>query len=455
MLTFLSDKFFGVIDLFKSNKKITAQEINHISLEFKKILLESDVPLEIAEYFKKNLEDRCLGQEITKKLNAQEFLTKHISEALIDLLHPKGAFTPKKDFQSEWLENTPSKYKTIFIAGLQGAGKTTTCGKLVFNLIHNEEPKNKAIKKEILIISIDFYRPAARDQLRILANKLEVDFFESKTENVLLFLKEALLYAKENKKYFTFIDTAGRMHIDEKMMSELKNAYNLTSPDLTFLVLDGMMGQYALEVAKEFNKIVSFDAAIISKLDSDAKGGAALSFAYEIKKPIAYIGNGEKLENLDDFSPKRIAGKMLGKGDLNGFLKNAEKKITAAENEIMEEAIKRKDLSFESYIKIFQALDQFGPLKQMFSMMPKSLVNTMDDSKVNQIEDMIKQTKAMANSMTPKEKKFPVLLANNVSRMNRIAKGSGLKIENIKNLLEMYNKSKSSFQGLAKMGFFK
>jgi signal recognition particle subunit SRP54 len=463
MLSFLSDKFFSVFDKFKSIKKISKEDITSYALEFKKVLLEADVPFEIAEHFEAQLIDRTLNKEVKYKMSVKEFLVKQIYDLLIEILTPSNAFNSKNDFLEDYFAQKKfdsKKQKTILLAGLQGAGKTTTIGKLVkqilFNEIEEKEKNEINVKNSILVISIDFYRPAARDQLRLLCSKLNVEFFETINEKPLDVLKEGILYGKTHNKEYILVDTAGRMHLDEAMMNELKDGYNILNPDLTFLVLDGMMGQYALKVAEEFNKLVSFDAAIITKLDSETKGGVAFSFAYKVKKPIAYTGSGEKLEDLNDFNPERITKSMFGEGDFDTLLKSAKKKLSkSVEEDFISESMKRGDISLNEYFKLITMMKQMGPLKNMLSAMPKQQSASVSDQHIELMEKMFIEFPITQTSMTKKEIKYPILFEKEPSRLIRVSKGSGVSLAALKNYFELYNNLKSGFKMLSKMGLFK
>ncbi len=454
MFEFLSEKITSIFDRLKGEKKLTSDVIKTLLDDLKSVLLDADVPLKAAESLLTNVEQKCVGLQLRGGITAQEMVTKQVYDSLVSFLG--GSSTSSQDFLTTRLSRAKKRSgpHVILVAGLQGAGKTTTLSKLVSRLITQESRINAKIAEHILVTSVDYTRPAARDQLKILIQKLGAHFFDEKSSDAIQAVNDVLNYAKQKSYKYLFIDTAGRLHVDVHLLAELKKIAEISQPSVTFLVLDGMMGQSALSVAQEFGAILPFDGAIITKLDSGSRAGAAFSFSFVTKKPVVYIGVGEKAEELEPFHADRIAKRLLGMGDLVTLVENANQKIAKNEEEMIQKAMKRGDISIDGYVSVLDILGRMGSFKKLFSMMPRSLFSSaISDEQIDKLETDSKMFRVMSLSMTKKERLKPVLLHNS-SRQIRIARGSGISVQDIRRLVDQYNQLKEQMKSLGKMGRF-
>jgi signal recognition particle subunit SRP54 len=438
MFNFLSEKFAGVLGWLKNKGRLTEENIQEALDQVRNALLEADVPYDIVDAFLNQVKIGIVGQKLQASLNPGQILIKIVHEQLLQFLGGTGV--APVNFQ------IPS---VILVMGLQGSGKTTTVAK-VANWISKEAIK-RGKKRRILLASVDFYRPAAVEQLKILAGQAEVDFYAATSSNPIRAAKEIHDHFKKNLYELLFLDTAGRLHVDEEMMSELVEIKKALSPKYKFLVLDAMTGQESLKVAKQFNDSIGFDFSILSKMDSDARGGAAFAFRYALKKPISFVGSGEKITDLETFIPERMASRILGMGDILTLIEKASENIDIQNQEKLVNRFAGGDFSLKDFAEQLSMIDKMGSLNKIARYLPGAGNIAHEDMERGQAE--MKQFKAIISSMTEKERLMPNIL--DASRKQRIAKGSGAKVQDINQLLQRFEQSKQFVKMFKKMGKFR
>ena len=353
MFNSLSEKFDGIFKKLKGQGKLTDQNIQDSMREVKRALLEADVNFKIVKNFIREVSTRAVGQEVMKSLTPGNQVVKIVHEQLIKLMGTDN-------FQIKFHEN---KQNRIMLVGLQGSGKTTTCSKLAVKYRKNNISP--------ALVACDVYRPAAIHQLQFLGKQLSLPVYaDDKSKNVIKIAKKAIKEATKNENNLLIFDTAGRLHIDDKLMKELRNLKKLIQPDYIFFVADAMTGQDAVTVAKEFNDQLEFDGVILSKMDSDARGGAALSIKAVTDKPVIYVGTGEKTSDLNEFHPKRMADRILGMGDVLSLIERAEQAIDIDEAERLALKMKKNQFTFTDFLSQLQQIKKMGPLDQILGMMP-------------------------------------------------------------------------------------
>ncbi|MGL4343137.1 MAG: signal recognition particle protein [Metamycoplasmataceae bacterium] len=408
------------------NKKTTLNEedIVQVTREIKMSLLEADVNLKVVKDFINSVKEKVIGQDLINKLNPSQQMIKIIKEELIKVLG--------NETQEIKLTKKPH---IIMMVGLQGGGKTTSVAKIAAYL-----RKHQNLEK-IMLVAADIYRPAAIEQLKVLSKQINVDCFEKgnnfSAENI---VEDALLKAREENYDLVIIDTAGRLSIDEKLMNELVNVKKISHPNQIIFVADAMSGQDVINVAQTFHNQLSLNGTILTKLDSDARGGAALSIRYILNIPIFFIGTGEKINNLDLFHPDRMADRILGMGDVLSLIEKSEEVIDKDQTKKMFSKMMRGDFDLNDLLSNLKQVRKIGKLSKIMKMMPNSI--KIDESKLDGAEDKIKLYEIIISSMTEEERKNPKLLKN-ASRKNRIIKGSG------RNAKE-YNKLISDFEIMQK-----
>ncbi|MBR5421883.1 MAG: signal recognition particle protein [Lachnospiraceae bacterium] len=420
----LSDKLQNIFRNLRGKGKLTEADVKTAMKEVKMALLEADVNFRVVKQFVKSVEDRAVGEEVMNGLNPGQMVVKIVNEEMTSLM---GSDTTEIQLQ-------PGKAITVILmAGLQGAGKTTTTAKIAGKL------KQKG--KKPLLVACDIYRPAAIEQLKINGQKQEVEVFDMGTEHKPVEIaREALAYAEKNGQNVVILDTAGRLHIDEDMMAELVAIKNAVTVHQTLLVVDAMTGQDAVNVAKEFDEKVGVDGIILSKMDGDSRGGAALSVKAVTGKPILYVGMGEKLSDLEQFYPDRMAGRILGMGDVLSLIEKAEQSLDLDEEteKQMSSRLRKGKFDFNDFLESMKQMQKMGGLTSILSMLPGI------GSKVGDISSMIdekqlKQTEAIVLSMTPQERSNPKLL--NPRRKHRIAKGAGVDIAVVNRFVKQFEQS--------------
>ncbi|MDB8789699.1 signal recognition particle protein [Romboutsia sp. 1001216sp1] len=419
----LSDKLQGALDKLKSKGKLTEKDVKDAMREVKLALLEADVNFKVVKDFIKKVQERCVGQEVMQSLTPAQHVIKIVNEELTSLM---GDVASK-------IVISPKPPTIIMMVGLQGAGKTTTSGKLGGYF--------KKQGKRPLLVACDVYRPAAIKQLQVVGEKLDIPVFNmGDKENPVNIAKAGLSHAIKNNNDLVIIDTAGRLHIDEALMDELKSIKSEVKPHEILLVVDSMTGQDAVNVAESFNETLGVDGVILTKLDGDTRGGAALSIRAVTQKPIKFIGMGEKLDDLEPFHPDRMASRILGMGDILSLIEKAQENIDLDKAKELEEKIKKQELDFEDFLEQMEQIQNMGPLDKILGMIPGmgNIKDQLGDVDLNGKE--MKRTKAIVQSMTKEERKDPSIL--NASRKRRIAKGSGTTVQDVNRLLKQFNEMK-------------
>lgn len=438
MFDFLSEKFAGVLTWLKNRGRLTEENIQEALNQVKVALLDADVPYDIVDAFLNEVKEGIVGQKVQAALNPGQMLIKIVHEKLLSFLG--GASASQITFQ------IPS---VVLVMGLQGSGKTTSIAKLAKWVIKEAEKRGK--KRRILLASVDFYRPAAVEQLKILAKQVGVDFYEAQSKNVIDATKEINNYFKKNLYEIMFLDTSGRLHIDANMMHELEEVHKIVTPKHKILVIDAMTGQESLKVAKAFNDSVGFDCAILSKLDSDTRGGAAFAFRYALKKPISFVGSGEKIEDLEPFIPERMATRILGMGDILTLIEKASETIEIENQEKIAKKFVDGSFTLQDFSEQLDLIDKMGSLNKITRYLPG--MNQLSQEEMAKGQTEMKRFKAIIGSMTFKERIMPNILDG--SRKQRIAKGAGVNVQDINQLLQRFEQSKQFVKMFRKMGKFR
>ena len=394
-------------------------------------LLEADVNYEVVKEFTKNVKDKALGLEVNKNLKPEELFIKLCKDELIMLLG--------EDYSPLTINN---KRTVIMLVGLQGSGKTTTCGKIA-NLVRKKHAKNP------LLVACDVYRPAAIDQLCTVGKSLGIDVFNKGKDDPRVIVKEALEYADNNNKDYVIIDTAGRLHIDDNLMDELADLYNIINPDEVLLVIDAMMGQDAINVIKGFNDKLKLTGAVLTKLDGNAKGGVALSVRHLTNIPIKFIGDSEKLDGLTEFYPERMANRILDMGDILSIAEKAADAISEDDAKDMAKKMKSGKYDLEDFLNNLKQIRKLGPLENLLKMIPGARNMGLNNININP-KDMA-HIEAIVLSMTPYERRHPEILK--ASRKQRIAKGSGRSVEEVNRLLKQFEQMKLMMKQMSNGNF--
>ena len=440
MFDFLTDKFSNIFSALTGKNRLTDKNLSETLEKVKDSLLQADVPYELAITFIEDVKKDVLGQKVFASMNPSEQFVKVVHDRLL-------SFLGGENLQESFVFQIPS---VIMVMGLQGSGKTTTIAKLAY-LIKKQAEKHGKTRK-ILFASVDFYRPAAIDQLEILSKQVCVDFYRSTKTDIRSATLDIMTYYKEHGYDHLLFDTAGRLHVDESMMNELQLITATLRPKYKFIVLDAMTGQESLLVAKTFQDSIGFDFAILSKMDSDARGGAAFSFRYSLKKPILFIGVGEKLENLEKFCPQRIARLMLGMGDILTLVENAQSMIKKSEQDRVEKSIMSGNITLEDFEKQLAMVSNLGSLSGIMRFMPKIGGMKVSQEDLQKGEKEMKLFRAIISSMTKKERLNPEILDG--SRKKRIAKGAGVDVSFVNLLIQRFEQSKQFVKLLKKNRFF-
>lgn len=416
----LGDRLQNAINKMKGYGKITEDNISEITREIRLALLEADVNYQVVKEFIYNVKEKALGEEVAKSLKPGEVFVKIVKDELVALLGGD-----KEDLN---LKGHPA---TLMLVGLQGSGKTTTIGKLGLLL-------RKKYHRKPLLVACDVYRPAAIDQLKQLGRELSIEVYTEGKGDPVQISKNAIEYAKQNGFDYVLIDTAGRLHIDEPLMQELKNIESNIHPEEILLVIDSMTGQDAIHVIEGFHSELNLTGAILTKLDGDTRGGAALSVRHLTHVPIKFIGVSEKMDGLEEFYPDRMATRILGMGDLMSMIEKAESVID--QDEAMKTAKKMESGKFdlEDFLTTFKQIKKLGPLENIIKMIPGMSKAIPKDVHIDPKE--IAHIEAIILSMTPKERRNPEILK--ASRKQRIAKGSGRTVEEVNRLLKQFDQMK-------------
>jgi signal recognition particle subunit SRP54 len=412
----LSDRLERSFKILKGEGKITEINIAETLKDVRRALLDADVNYKVAKSFTDTVKQKALGQNVLTAIKPGQLMVKIVHDELAKLMG--GEETPLR------LNGHPA---IILMSGLQGSGKTTFSGKLA-NMLKNKQHKNP------LLVACDVYRPAAIDQLKVVAEQVGVPVYtEEGNKNVVEIANHAIQQAKAKSNDVVIIDTAGRLAVDEEMMTEIYNLKQAVNPDETLFVVDSMTGQDAVNTAKEFNDRLDFDGVILTKLDGDTRGGAALSIRTVVDKPIKFIGTGEKMEALDVFHPSRMADRILGMGDVVSLVERAQEQFDEEEARRLERKIKKNKFDFDDFLKQIEQIKKMGDIKDLASMIP-GVGKAIKDVDID--NNAFKGIEAIIHSMTPKERANPDII--NTSRRRRIAAGSGTKIEDVNKLMKQF-----------------
>ncbi|TGY00248.1 signal recognition particle protein [Hominisplanchenecus murintestinalis] len=428
----LSDKLQNVFKSLRSKGRLTEADVKTALREVKLALLEADVSFKVVRQFIKSVQERAVGQDVMNGLNPGQMVIKIVNEELVSLM---GSET------TEIALRPGSEITVIMMAGLQGAGKTTTTAKIAGKL------KSKGRKP--LLAACDVYRPAAIKQLQINGEKQGVEVFSmGDKQNPVDIAKGAVEYAKSHGFNVVILDTAGRLHVDEDMMQELQNIKTALDVDQTLLVVDAMTGQDAVNVSDMFNQKIGIDGVILTKLDGDTRGGAALSIKATCGKPILFVGMGEKLSDLEQFYPDRMASRILGMGDVMSLIEKAQANIDEEKARDMEQKLKKAQFGFDDYLESMSQVKKMGGISSILSMMP-GMGNKMPDIESAIDEKKMGRIEAIILSMTPQERSNPDVL--NPSRKKRIAKGAGVDISEVNRLVKQFEQMRKMMKQLPGM----
>lgn len=427
----LSDRLQGIAHKIKGYGKITEDNISEMMREIRLSLLEADVNYKVVKEFTTKVKEKALGEEVNKSLNPGDLFVKIVRDELQELLG--GDSTPLI---------TDKRPTVAMLVGLQGSGKTTTNGKLA-NLLRKKHGKKP------LLVACDVYRPAAIDQLKQIGRELNIEVYSEGKGNPVEIAKNALDYARENGFDYILIDTAGRLHIDEKLMDELKNIYNEVNPHETLLVIDAMMGQDAINVITGFNEALKLTGVILTKLDGDTRGGVALSVRHLTNIPIKFIGISEKMDGLTEFHPDRMANRIIGMGDVISLVEKVQDEID--EKEAMKAAKKMSKGTFdlEDFLVQLNQIKKLGPLENLIKMIPGAKKMGISDAKID--PKQMAHIEAIVLSMTPEERHNPDIIK--ASRKQRIAKGCGLTVTDVNRLLNQFEEMKKMMKMLGNKNF--
>jgi len=426
MFESLTEKFNSVFRSLAGRGRITEANISDAMRNVRKALLEADVNYSVVKQFCKDVTQAAIGAEVIKSLHPGQVLVKIVNDELTKLMGPV-------DTSIYFVSPGPT---VIMLAGLQGCGKTTTAAKLAKYLAANG--------KKPLLVADDLQRPAAIEQLIVLGEQIETDVYSEDSKNSVKVAKNALKHARANGHDVVVLDTAGRLHIDQEMMTELADVAKVVNPHQIYLVCDAMTGQDAVNSAKEFNERLELDGVILTKLDGDARGGAALSVKAVTGKPIKFIGAGEKLDKLEEFHPDRMAGRILGMGDVVTLVEKAQEHFDAEEAQKLQKKMAKGSFGFDDFLKQMQAVKKMGGVKDMLKMMP-GMAGQLSDLDLDGAE--IKQMEAAVYSMTPEERRDPDMI--DLSRRRRVAAGAGVQVHDVSSLVKTFKRSRDMMKSLS------
>ena len=413
----LSEKLEKAFSVLKGHGKISEINVAETLKEVRRALLDADVSFKIAKEFTNKVKDKAIGQDVLTTLNPGQLMVKLVKDELTELM---GS-------QVQGI-NLEEKTSVILIAGLQGSGKTTFTGKLALFL------KNKKSKKPLLV-ACDVYRPAAINQLEILAEQVGVEVFTNReSQDPVAIAKAAVAHAKQNGHNVVIVDTAGRLAIDEQMMNEISAVKTAVNPQETLFVVDSMTGQDAVNTAKSFNDRLDYDGVVLTKLDGDTRGGAALTIKSVVDKPIKFVGTGEKMDALDVFHPNRMADRILGMGDVVSLVEKAQEQFDAEKARRLQKRIAKNEFDFNDFIEQIGQVKKMGNVKDLMGMIP-GMGKAMKGVEIE--DDAFKHVEAMVSSMTNEERSNPSIL--NGSRRQRVARGSGRSVNEVNQLIKQFN----------------
>ena len=427
----LSEKFNHIFSKLTKKGRLTELEIKEAMREVRIALLEADVNYMVAKDFVKTVSEKAVGDEVLKSLTPAQQVIKIVKDELTTLMSSNN----------QKLAISPAPPTIIMMCGLQGAGKTTMCAKLGAHL--------KKSGKKVLLVACDIYRPAAINQLQVVGKQANVEVFEKGTQNPVKTSKQAVEHAKKQGFDTVIIDTAGRLHINEELMKELQDIKKEVKPSEILLVVDSMTGQDAVTVAESFNRDLDVTGIVLTKLDGDTRGGAALSIKAITGKPIKFTGVGEKIGDIEPFYPDRIASRILGMGDVLSLIEKAQEAVTEEEAKALEKKFRENSFTFDDYLVQIESIKKMGNIKDILGMIP-GVGNKVRNLDIDENQMLV--NKAIIQSMTPKERRNPEIIK--ASRRQRIANGSGTSIQQVNQLLESFEQSKEMMKQL-KSGKFK
>ena len=422
----LGERLQKVIHKARGYGRITEENISDMVKEVRIALLEADVNYKVVKEFTNKVKEKALGEEVANSLKPGEVFVKIVSDELTELLGGESADL-----------NLTGDPAILMLVGLQGSGKTTTIGKLALML-------RKKYHKKPMMVACDVYRPAAIDQLKQIGKELDIFVYENGLNNPVETSQDAVRYAKENGYDYVLIDTAGRLHIDDSLMTELKNIKNKVTPQETLLVIDAMMGQDAINVITGFNDAIDLTGVILTKLDGDTRGGVALSARHLTNVPIKFMGTSEKMDGLELFDPSRMAGRILGMGDIVSLVEKATEAIDEKEAENTVKKLQKGKYDLEDFLKQMKQIRKMGPLENLLKLIPGA--SKMGLNKIQIDPKQISRIEAIILSMTPNERKNPSIIKS--SRKTRIAKGSGVSVSEVNKLLEQFENYKKMVKSM-------
>ena len=424
----LTEKISATFKKLRGKGRLKEADVKEAMREIRMALLEADVSYKVCKDFTKQVTERCIGADVLESLTPAQMIVKIVNEELTKLM---GS-------DQKHITINPNGPTVVMLVGLQGAGKTTNGSKLAGLM--------KRQGRNPLLVACDIYRPAAITQLKVCGEKLGIPVFEKGTQNPVETAKEAVLYARQRGHDMVFLDTAGRLHVDEALMEELKNIKSAVKPSEIMLVVDAMTGQDAVNAAESFNSWLDIDSVMLSKLDGDARGGAALSVRAITGKPVKFAGMGEKLEDIEPFHPDRMASRILGMGDVLSLIEKAEKAYDAKKAAEMEEKLRSNKFTLQDFYENLVQMKSMGSMQDLLAQMPggANLKNLQVDEK------QLAHTEAIILSMTPKERENPNIIGS--SRKRRIAAGAGLKVEDVNRLLKSFEQMQKMMKQFAGPG---
>ena len=426
----LSDRLERSFKILKGEGKITEINVAETLKDVRRALLDADVNFKVAKQFTDTVKQKAMGMNVLTAVKPSQLMVKIVHDELTELMGGKAVELK--------LENRPA---IILMSGLQGSGKTTFSGKLAKML------KDRQHKKPLLV-ACDVYRPAAIEQLKVVGESVGLEVYtEEGNKNVVEIAQNAIRKAKQENYNVVIVDTAGRLAVDEEMMNEIETLKNAINPDETLFVVDSMTGQDAVNTAKEFNDRLDFDGVVLTKLDGDTRGGAALSIRTVVTKPIKFVGTGEKMEAIDVFHPERMADRILGMGDVVSLVERAQQQFDEEEAKRLEKKIRKNKFDFDDFMGQIQQIKKMGNIKDLASMIP-GVGKAIRDVDID--DNAFKGIEAIINSMTPKERANPDII--NQSRKLRIAKGSGTKLEEVNRLMKQFDQTRKMMRMVSGMG---
>ncbi len=424
----LTEKINHAFSKLKNKGALTELEIKNAMREVRIALLEADVNYQVVKEFINKVSEKAVGELIIKGLESSHQVVKIVNDELIELMGSKHS-------KLEMADRPPTVY---MMCGLQGAGKTTMCGKLA-NLLKRDN-------KKVLLAACDVYRPAAIKQLQVVGEKAGVEVYERGQTDPVDIAAKAVEYARQNGFDVVIVDTAGRLHIDRALMDELRNVKAKVNPKEILLVVDSMLGQDSVNVATTFNAELDITGVILTKLDGDTRGGAALSIRAMCGKPVKYVGVGEKLTDIEPFHPDRMASRILGMGDVLTLIEKAQSAITEEDAARMARKMKENSFNLEDYLEQLNSMKKMGSMRDMLEMIP-GMGSKLKGANLDVDEKQLEKTKAIILSMTPKERRNPGIL--NASRRRRIAAGSGVQVQDVNRLLNQFEQTKQMMKKLS------